>query len=58
MTTNVRDQYNWDGQKSTNFFDGKVNISDKTLQELHQSGLAQEYMLYGESESRSGSGSR
>ena len=48
----VADRYNWDGKKSTTI--GPLTITDKELQELHQSGLAQEYDLIGESSVMSG----
>ena len=52
--THVADRYNWDGSKSTTIFG--ITITDKQLQRLHQTGLAQEYDLSGESSVSSGSG--
>ncbi|WP_244925101.1 hypothetical protein [Actinomyces bowdenii] len=48
----VADRYNWDAKKATKI--GDLTITDKELQELHQSGLAQEYDLIGESSVVSG----
>ncbi|WP_232023026.1 hypothetical protein [Actinomyces viscosus] len=50
----VADRYNWDGNKATEILGMKV--TDKQLQELHQTGLAQEYDLVGESSVRGKSG--
>lgn len=52
--THVADRYNWDGSKSTTIFG--ITITDKQLQRLHQTGLAQEYDLSGESSVSSGGG--
>ncbi|QCR53781.1 hypothetical protein C1N80_09465 [Brachybacterium sp. SGAir0954] len=54
-TLNYRDQYNWDGSKSTSIdlpgpFD--PTITDEQLAELHRSGLAKEFTLHGSSERR------
>lgn len=46
----VADRYNWDGNKATTILG--MTITDKQLQELHQTGLAQEYDLVGESSVR------
>lgn len=43
----MRDQYNWDGSKSTQI--GPFNVTDEQLAQLHRSGLAQEYTNYGRS---------
>lgn len=48
----VADRYNWDGKKAIPI--GPLTITDKELQELHKSGLAQEYDLIGESSVVSG----
>lgn len=42
---NIRDQYNWDGNKSTDI--GPINVTDKQLARLHRTGLAREYTLKG-----------
>ncbi|MGW2543585.1 hypothetical protein ACWC5I_22590 [Kitasatospora sp. NPDC001574] len=44
---NVWDKYNWDQLKSTNI--AGVSVSDKDMQRLHQTGLAQEYDISGRS---------
>lgn len=49
-TLEYRDQYNWDGSKSTTIdlpgpFD--PTITDQQLAELHRAGLAKEYTLHG-----------
>lgn len=54
-TTHLRDQYNWDGSKSTQI--GPFNITDEQLAELHRAGLAQEYTAYGQSSTRRTEGS-
>ena len=46
------DRYNRDGGKK--FGIGPIAVSDNELQELHRSGIAQEYNLVGESEVRTG----
>lgn len=54
-TLNYRDQYNWDGSKSTTIdLPGPVDptISDEQLAELHRAGLAKEFLLHGTSERR------
>ncbi|WP_420162076.1 hypothetical protein [Nocardiopsis sp. CNT-189] len=52
MTTevNFRDQYNWDGGKGTGIIPG-VYVSDETLAEMHRAGVAQEFPMYGTSDS-------
>jgi hypothetical protein len=52
---NVRDQYNWDGTKSTQI--GPFTVDDETLAELHRKGLAQEYSVRGRSERSTREGS-
>lgn len=42
-----RDQYNWDGGKSTQI--GPLTVTDEQLAELHRTGLAQEFTMTGES---------
>lgn len=42
-----RDQYNWDGTKSTQI--GPLTVTDEQLARLHRAGIAQEYTLTGES---------
>ncbi|WP_380163801.1 hypothetical protein [Jannaschia sp. R86511] len=54
-TTHLRDQYNWDGSKSTNILG--VDITDEQLAELHRAGLAQEFTAYGQSSTRRTEGS-
>ena len=50
MITNIQDQYNWDGGKSTTI--GPFQVTDEQLAELHRAGLAQEFTAYGRSDSR------
>jgi hypothetical protein len=45
---NIRDQYNWDGGKSTQI--GPFTVSDETLAEMHRVGIAREYLAYGQSQ--------
>lgn len=45
---NLRDQYNWDGSKSTTI--GPLDVTDEELAKLHRQGLAQEYLNQGQSE--------
>ncbi len=45
---NVFDQYNWDGEKSTNI--GPFEVTDEELARLHRQGLAQEYRNQGRSD--------
>lgn len=47
--TNIRDQYNWDGGKSTTI--GPMTVTDEQLAELHRQGLAQEFTAVGSSSS-------
>jgi hypothetical protein len=51
---NIRDQYNWDGNKSTDI--GPINVTDEELAELHRKGLAQEYSVYGSSDATTAKG--
>lgn len=44
---NTRDRYNWDSGKSVTI--GPVQVDDEQMQGLHQSGLAQEYNIVGQS---------
>lgn len=53
--TVIRDQYNWDGGKSTDI--GPINITDEQLAELHRKGLAQEFTATGESTATTTKGS-
>jgi len=46
--THLRDQYNWDGSKSTQI--GPFTVTDEQLAELHRKGLAQEFTAYGVSQ--------
>lgn len=46
-TVNYRDQYNWDGSKSTEI--GPFTVSDAQLAALHRAGIAQEFEMRGES---------
>ncbi|MFC7744568.1 hypothetical protein ACFQXA_31895 [Nocardiopsis composta] len=52
MTTevNFRDQYNWDGGKGTDVLPG-LHVSDKVLADMHRAGVAQEFPMYGTSDS-------
>lgn len=43
----LRDQYNWDGSKSTEI--GPFMVTDEQLAELHRAGKAQEFTATGES---------
>jgi len=43
----VFDRYNWDEKKSVTI--GPVTVTDKTLQALHESGIAREYDIRGSS---------
>jgi hypothetical protein len=52
---NLRDQYNWDGNKSTQI--GPFNVTDEQLAELHRKGLAQEYSISGRSDVATSEGS-
>lgn len=45
LTVHIRDQYNWDGTKSTQI--GPLSVSDEQLAELHRKGLAQEFTAIG-----------
>lgn len=45
---NIRDQYNWDGGKSTQI--GPFTVTDEQLARLHRVGLAQEFTAYGRSD--------
>lgn len=54
-TTHLRDQYNWDGGKTTQI--GWLTVTDEQLAELHRAGLAQEYTAYGQSSTRRTEGS-
>ena len=54
-TTHLRDQYNWDGSKSTQI--GPFTITDEQLAELHRAGLAQEFTAYGSSSTARNEGS-
>lgn len=47
---NIRDQYNWDGNKSTDILG--INITDEQLGVLHRRGLAREYTAVGASSSQ------
>jgi len=51
----VRDQYNWDGPKSTQI--GPITVTDAQLAALHRAGLAQEFTAYGQSSTRRTEGS-
>lgn len=54
-TLEYRDQYNWDGSKSTTIdLPGPVDptITDQQLAELHRAGLAREYLLHGSTDRR------
>jgi hypothetical protein len=44
---NMRDQYNWDGQKSTQI--GPLTVTDKELADMHRGGIAQEFLVFGAS---------
>lgn len=50
----VRDQYNWDGGKSTQI--GPFEVTDEQLAELHRKGLAQEFAAVGQSAATSRKG--
>ena len=52
---NLRDQYNWDGGKSTQI--GPLTVTDETLAALHRAGLAQEFLAFGASALQTQSGS-
>lgn len=55
----LRDMYNWDGNKSTIIdlpFFGETEITDEELSELHRSGLAQEFVAHGRSAVRENEG--
>jgi hypothetical protein len=43
----LRDQYNWDGSKSTEV--GPFTVTDEQLAQLHRAGLAQEFTATGQS---------
>lgn len=55
---NLRDRYNWDTGKGVHIdipdwvpgYPDEINVSDTQMQGLHQSGLAREYNIVGESE--------
>lgn len=57
-TVNVRDRYNWDTGKGVTVdvpdwipgYDDVIHIPDTQMQGLHQSGLAKEYNIVGQSE--------
>lgn len=59
-TVNVRDRYNWDTGKGVSIdvpgpdwlpgHPGTINIPDTQMQGLHQSGMAREYNIVGESD--------
>lgn len=55
MSTHLRDQYNWDGTKSTQI--GPFDVTDEQLAALHRAGLAQEFTAYGQSSTRRTEGS-
>lgn len=56
-SVNVRDRYNWDTGKGVNLdvpvwapgYEDEIFVPDEQMQGLHQSGLAREYNLVGES---------
>lgn len=50
----VRDQYNWDGDKSTQI--GPFEVTDEQLARLHRAGLAQEFSAVGQSATTSRKG--
>lgn len=52
---NLKDQYNWDGGKSTNI--GPINVTDEELARLHRQGLAREYRNQGRSDTATTEGS-
>ncbi len=52
----LRDQYNWDGGKSTDI--GPFTVTDEQLAELHRAGLAQEFTATGQSAVSSRRGAR
>lgn len=51
---NSRDRYNWDTGKRTTV--GPITVDDEQMQGLHESGLAQEYNIVGESSQQTTSG--
>lgn len=51
---NTRDRYNWDTGKSTSV--GPISVDDEQMQDLHESGLAQEYNIVGESSQQTTTG--
>ena len=51
---NTRDRYNWDTGKSVTI--GPVTVHDEQMQGLHQSGLAQEYNIVGQSSQQTTTG--
>lgn len=51
---NYRDQYNWDGAKSTKI--GPIIVTDKQMASLHRKGLAQEFGMYGRSDEQTTKG--
>lgn len=53
-TVNWRDQYNWDGGKKVNI--GPMEVTDEELAALHRAGVAQEYMMYGQSDPQTSEG--
>lgn len=54
-TVHVRDQYNWDGGKSTQI--GPLTVTDDELARMHIEGLAQEFTATGTSSGRRSEGS-
>lgn len=52
---NIRDQYNWDGGKSTEILG--MDVTDEELSELHRKGLAKEFTAVGASSTQTSSGS-
>lgn len=51
---NSRDRYNWDTGKGVTI--GPVTVQDEQMQGLHQSGLAQEYNIIGQSSEQTTTG--
>src|SRR5699024_472091 len=51
---NSRDRYNWDTGKGVTI--GPVTVQDEQMQGLHQSGLAQEYNIVGQSSEQTTTG--
>lgn len=48
--THLFDRYNWDAGKSVTI--GPVTIEDQQLQDLHETGLAQEFDVYGSTDTQ------